>query len=170
MEQDSTNLETHLTDAALFALAAPAAGEPEALPEHLSRCRECSRALQDWKAAVRDLAQEESGEIGRRTPAEWRTAEDATLDRIRQLGPPRRRARPLPWIAGLAASLVLAVLLLPGRRTAPQVAAAPTPLAASPDQAELSAADQADDDLLHQASYLASGGDVESETALEGRL
>ena len=60
---DKHDSERHLTDAELFGLAAPAAGEPEALPPHLSTCQECSRALQEWKASVRALAAEEVDEI-----------------------------------------------------------------------------------------------------------
>jgi len=47
MSHETHELEKHLTDAELFALAAPATGEPEALPKHLSTCRTCSRALQE---------------------------------------------------------------------------------------------------------------------------
>src|SRR6516162_5748342 len=60
----------HLTDAELFTLALPPAGEPEALPGHLLECAACGRALQTWKAAVRDLAREDAGPMGRRSERE----------------------------------------------------------------------------------------------------
>ena len=80
------NSSNHLDDAALFALAAPAAGEPEALPEHLSRCSSCARSLAEWKSALRGLGEEELGPIGRRSPEEWRAAEDATRSGARAAG------------------------------------------------------------------------------------
>ena len=169
MDQDKPDSERHLTDAELFALAAPATGEPEALPRHLSRCSGCSRALQDWKGAVRSLGGEETGEIDRRTDEQWRAAEQATMAAIRRAGRPGRRAHPMRWAVGIAASLVVLALALPARRPAASVAAAPTPAAES-SASGLSAADQADDDLLRQASYLAEGGDVEAEPRAEGRL
>ena len=94
----------HLTDAELFGLALPPAGEPEALPAHLSECGACGRALQAWKTAVRDLAREGAEPIDRRTPAEWKTAGDRTLAAIRSAGSRRRfrcvgprGSRPLFW-------------------------------------------------------------------------
>ena len=175
MENDQNEFERHLTDAELFALAAPAAGEPEALPRHLSRCAVCSRALQEWKTEMRVLAADDAGEIGRRTEEEWRAKEDATIAALRRQAAPVRRLKPLRWAVAIAASLLVAVLVLPLRRSASTAAAHPTPVSAAapaPDGngSELGAADQADDDLLRQASYLAGGGDLETERALEGRL
>jgi len=169
MNQDKPDLEAHLRDAELFALAVPATGEPEALPRHLSRCSACSRALQEWKRAVRLLAVEQTGEIDRRSPEEWRAAEQATMAAIRRAGNPGRKSHPLRWAVGVAAALLAVALVLPGRRGAPVIAAAPTPLpeSASP---ELSAADRADDELLRDVSALAEGGDAESDAAAEGRL
>jgi hypothetical protein len=67
----------------------------------------------------------------------------------------------------IAASLLVAALLLPLKRPATHVASAPpTPAAATTQGSELTPADQADDDLLRQASFLAAGGDLEGE----GRL
>jgi hypothetical protein len=169
MHQDKPDHETHLTDAELFALAAPAAGEPEALPRHLSRCPACSRALQEWKGAVRLLADEETSEIDRRSPEEWREAEQATMAAIRRAGRPGRRVHPVRWAVGIAASLALLALVLPGSRSAPVLAPVPTPSAQSA-SGELSAADRADDELLRQASFLAEGGDVDSDASAEGRL
>jgi hypothetical protein len=170
MTNEPLETDRHLTDAELFALAAPASGEPEALPKHLSACRACSRALQDWKGAVRALAEKDAGEIGRRTDEEWRAAEDATLERLKKAAPARRRVHPLRWAVAIAASLILAVLLLPSKRPSANIAAAPTPGAAASSAPELSPADQADDDLLRQASFLAAGGDLEGESGLAGRL
>ena len=171
MTNETTEADRHLTDAELFALAAPASGEPEALPKHLSTCRACSRAVQDWKGAVRALAEKDAGEIGRRTEDEWRAAEDATLERLKRAALARRRVHPLRWAAAIAASLLVAVLLLPSRRPPVNAAAAPaTPVAATTSASELSPADQADDDLLRQASFLAAGGDLEGESGLAGRL
>src|SRR5262245_15761554 len=174
MENEHDDSARHLTDAELFALAAPAAGEPEALPRHLLRCDACSRALQEWKTEMRTLADEDAGEIGRRTEDEWREKEDATIEALRRSAAPAGRLRPLRWAVAIAASLVIAILLLPPRRPAGTAAAHPTAVPASPvapeGGTELTAADQADDDLLRQASYLAAGGDLEGEGGVEGRL
>jgi len=168
MTNQASEFDRHLTGAELFALAAPATGEPEALPKHLSACRTCSRALQDWKGAVRSLAEADAGEIGQRTEDEWREAEDATLERLKKAGTGRRRVHPLRWAVAIAASLLIAVLLLPSKQPPTHVAAtSKTPaVTTSPSADELAPADQADDDLLRQASFLAAGGDLEGE----GRL
>ena len=107
---DKHDSERHLTDAELFGLAAPAAGEPEALPPHLSTCQECSRALQEWKASVRALAAEEVDEIESRTAAEWQEREDATMAAIRRAARPARRPHPLRWVVGIAAALTVIAL------------------------------------------------------------
>lgn len=91
MHDEPNPIEKHLSDAELFALAAPAAGEPEALPEHLSRCGECARALREWKDAVRAVGEADAGELARRTPEQWRAAEEATMTAIRAAGRPARR-------------------------------------------------------------------------------
>ena len=151
MTMDTKADTAHLTDAELFGLALPPAGEPEALPAHLSECGACGRSLQAWKMAVRELAREDADPIDRRTPEEWRSAEERTLAAVRG-----SRARPraaVGWAAGLAAAVLVAVLLLPGQRTP-----APTP-AAEPasETGELSAGDRADDTLLRDANLLARG-------------
>ena len=167
MTNEPSEFDRHLTDAELFALAAPATGEPEALPKHLLACRTCSRALQEWKGAVRALAEEDAGEIGRRTEDEWRAAEDATLERLKKVTPARRRVHPWRWAVAIAASLLVAVLLLPAKRPTAKIASqSATPVATSPSSDDLAPADKADDDLLRQASFLAAGGDLEGE----GRL
>jgi hypothetical protein len=144
--------DTHLTEDELFRLAIPAAGEPEALPSHLRGCAECGRRLQAWKAAVRELSEEDDSAIARRTPEEWRALENETLAAIGRSGAPGMRSRRLLWAFGLAASLVLAVLLTT-RRPAEEVPAI------LDDAAELSAQDRADDRLLREVSVLASGED-----------
>jgi hypothetical protein len=165
-DKDKRDSDRHLTDAELFGLAAPAAGEPEALPPHLSTCQACSRALHEWKASVRDLAAEEVDEIERRSPAEWQAAEEATMAAIRRAARPGRRSHPLRWVVGIAATLAVIALAMPPRRGTSVAAAVPTPAA----EAGLSPADRADDDLLRQASYLAGGGDEVSEVESEGSL
>ena len=173
MNEERHDIERHLSDAELFALAAPATGEPEALPEHLSRCRDCARALREWKEAVRSAGDEETGELADRSAEEWRAAEDATLERIRRARRAPRPAHPWRWALAAAASLLVVVLVLSGRRAAPTAVAAakatPAPAAAVGASSELSAADAADDALLRESAYLASGADVDTD-ALEGRL
>jgi len=141
----------HLTDAELFGLALPPAGEPEALPAHLLECTACGRALQTWKASVRDLAREDAGPMERRSEREWRAAEDRALAAIR--GAKVRRRFPMVWAASLAAAVLVGALLVPSKR-APAPATSSRPVEAT---AELSPADQADDILLREASVLARG-------------
>lgn len=155
----------HLTDAELFSLAAPAAGEPEALPGHLSRCQSCSRALQEWKGAMRALADEDIAELDRRSPEEWRAAEEVTLAAVRRTGRPAGARHPLRWVVGIAASLLIIALAMPRRN---EEAAADSPPTGR--SAELSPADQADDALLREAAYLARGGDDNSDLAAEESL
>src|SRR5713226_5005943 len=54
MQREPLTSPQHLTEGDLFTLAVPPAGEPEALPRHLSECSSCSRALSEWKTAERD--------------------------------------------------------------------------------------------------------------------
>lgn len=141
----------HLTDAELFTLALPPAGEPEALPAHLLECVACGRALQTWKAAVRDLARQDAGAMERRPEREWRAAEDRTLAAIR--GARVGRRFPIAWSASLAAAVLVGALLIPSKRSAsPAPAVRPVE-----ESAELSPADQADDILLREANVLARG-------------
>lgn len=156
----------HLTDAELFSLAAPASGEPEALPRHLSQCQRCTRALQDWKAAVSQIGGEEVRELEERTVEDWREKEEATMAAIRRAGRSGRRTHPLRWAIGIAASLLLLALAMP-RKDSPGTAAGP---AASDGMALLSPSDSDDDALLRDAEYLAQGGDEHSDLALEESL
>jgi hypothetical protein len=156
MDQKTVDDSMHLTDAELFTLAVPPAGEPEVLPRHLSECQTCSRALLDWKASMRDLAEEDVEAIDRRSPEEWNAAADATMARIRRTARPARRQRPLRWAVGIAASLLLIALAIPRRGAAP--AAVPGAFQAS--SSALSAADQEDDRLLQDVNYLAQGDDA----------
>lgn len=143
----------HLTDEDLFRLALPASGEPEALPPHLLQCPACARALTEWKGAVRDLGEEDEDALARRPADEWIAAEEATLAGIRKSGLPGRRRRNLPWALALAASFLLAVLLVTQRgtrETSPPVFEETT---------GLSAEDSADDALLREVALLARGED-----------
>jgi hypothetical protein len=142
--------DTHLTEDELFRLAMPAVGEPEALPSHLLGCAECGRNLQVWKTAVRDLAEEDESALAGRTPEQWRSLEDATLAAIRRSGAPGTQRWRLVSALAVAASLILAALLVVGR------AGNEIPVV-SDDAAELSAQDQADDELLREVSILARG-------------
>ena len=89
----------HLTDADLFALTAPASGEPEPLPRHLSRCEACARALQEWRGSMRELAREDVAELERRPEEDWKAAREATMSAIRRARP-RRPAAAVRWIVG----------------------------------------------------------------------
>jgi hypothetical protein len=171
MNEERNDIERHLTDAELFALAAPASGSPEALPQHLSQCGDCARALREWKAAVGAAGEADAGELARRSSEDWRAGEVATMDAIRRAGRPRRPVRAWRWALAAAASLLVAALVLSGRRATPGVAsvAAATPAPVASPATDMSASDAADDALLREASFLASGGDVDNE-GLGGRL
>lgn len=156
--------EPHLTDAELFSLAVPAAGEPEALPGHLSRCQDCSRALLEWKGALRSLAEEDIAELDRRSPEEWRAAEEATLSAVRRSRRTARGRHPLRWAVGIAAALLVVALAMPRGGSAPPASGADSPVS------ELSPADQADDAFLREAEHLARGGDDSSDLAVEESL
>jgi hypothetical protein len=145
----------HLTDDELFGLALPPAGEPEALPAHLLHCARCGRALQEWKSAVREIARDEVEPLSRRSPEEWRAAEDRTLERIRWAGS-RRPPRGLHWAVGVAAALLLVAFLLPAVRNARERRASVSDSAAA---SELSAADAADDQLLRDVARLSRDDD-----------
>jgi hypothetical protein len=141
----------HLTDAELFTLAVPPVGEPEALPRHLSECSRCSRALQEWKLAVREVADEETEALDRRSAAEWEALENGTIEAMRRAGR-KRRAPSVKWAVSIAASLLLAALLLPAmRKTGRDAPAQPV--------AGLSAQDQKDDALLRDVARLSRGED-----------
>jgi hypothetical protein len=143
----------HLTDDSLFALAAPTAGLPEALPPHLMECLACSRALTEWKSAMRELADRDEEALAGRSPEEWTAAEDATLAALRRAGAPGRgRPRTLRWALPMAASLLLVLLLVPGR----DVPSGTVP-SLEDEVAGLSAQDRADDALLRDVERLAMG-------------
>ena len=163
MNKETNIPDRHLTEPELFSLALPASGEPEALPAHLSECLSCSRALQQWKGAVRDLAAEDEEVLGRRTDARWEALEDQTIAAIRRArsGASRKRVQ---WALSIAASLVLAVLLLPALR--PAGSAAPPSSATALSAAALSAEDAQDDALLREVDRLASGEDTASWNTL----
>jgi len=155
----------HLSDAELLALAAPASGEPEPLPRHLLGCEACSRALQEWRSAMREVAREDVAELENRSSDEWRSAEDATMAAIRRAGP-RRTVPAFRWAMGIAAALLLVALAMPFRRES----RAGKPTATESDMAFASAADRDDDALLREAEYLAQGGDDHADLPLEESL
>ncbi len=164
-----TGPRSHLTDAELFGYAIPAVGSPEALPSHLSDCLSCSRALQQWKSAVRELARD-TGSLDRRTPGEWKEAEGRTMDAIRGTRLAGSTA-PLRWAVGVAASLLLAALLLPLRGSG-----VPGPSRTAASASELSSQDQADDALLRDVARLSRAEDAGGswntlvpETGMAGR-
>lgn len=146
----------HLTDEELFRLALPATGEPEALPPHLLPCTACGRALQEWKEAVRVLGEEDEAVLARRSPEGWLAAEEATLAKIRKARLPVLRRRTIPGAIALAASLLLAVLLVTERQVREE-----GPLVID-ETAELSPEDSADDALLREVALLARGEDAGS--------
>jgi hypothetical protein len=151
----------HLTDAELFTLAVPPVGEPEALPRHLSDCFRCSRALQEWKLAVREIADEDTEALDRRTPAEWEGLENETIAAMRRAGP-NRRAPALRWAVSIAAGLLLGVLLLPAIRKG--VASAHG--ASGRTAAATAAQDQKDDALLRDVARLSRGDESGSWSTL----
>ena len=134
---EHSNSASHLTDAELFGLAIPAAGIPEALPAHFSDCLACSRALTEWKAAVRDLAAEGDKAVARRSPEEWDAAQAKTMDAIRR-SRFEGRTLPLRWAMSAAAVLLLFAIAIPLQRSI-------RPRPAAQASSELSAQDQADD-------------------------
>ncbi len=157
---ETRTLDPHLTDAELFNLAVPPVGEPEALPRHLSGCLSCSRALQEWKSAVRELADEETEELDRRSPAQWETLEEKTIGAMRRAGR-TRRAPAVRWAVLIAASLLFAVFLIPARKSGPPAATRPEASVAA-----LSAQDQRDDLLLRDVARLSQGEDRGSWSTL----
>lgn len=144
---------SHLSDPDLFSLAVPPAGEPEALPAHLSDCFTCSRALQEWKTAIADLAKEDAEVIAMRSEQEWNALEEQTIEAVHRTRL-HRRAHAWGWALTVAATFLLVILLLPGR-TAPEKAVSEPAMST----AELSAQDQADDALLRDVARLARGED-----------
>jgi hypothetical protein len=175
MDRRDPELDNHLTDAELLGLAAPASGEPEPLPRHLSVCESCSRALQEWQSAMRETARDDVAELERRTPEEWRAAEDATMAAIRRVRP-NRRTSAIRWAAGTAAALLLLALAMPFRRSVSKqpvpvaAAAAPTATTEGPNGGFATAGDRDDDALLRDVEYLARGGDDHVELLLEDNL
>lgn len=157
MDRDNESAPTnHLTDDAVFALAVPTAGVPEALPPHLMECLECSRALNDWKSAVCDLGDRDEETLAARSAEEWSAAEDATLAAVRRAGAPGRgRPQMLKWALPVAASLLLVLFLVPGRDV-------PSQTTSDDEVASLSAQDRADDALLRDVERLAGGEETAS--------
>ena len=159
MREEPTVLPAkHLTDDALFALAVPTAGVPEALPPHLMECHACSRALTEWKSAVRELGDRDEEALAGRSLEEWTAAEDATLAALRQAGEPGRgRPQHLRWALPVAASLLLVLLLARGREVS-----SVAPAVAEDEVAALSPQDRADDALLRDVERLAADEEAEA--------
>jgi hypothetical protein len=155
---DNKAVTPHLTDPELFTLAAPPVGEPEALPRHLSECLTCSRALLEWKAAVRELAEAEIEPLERRPAAEWEALENKTIEAMRRAGR-SHRASALKWGMTIAATLLLAAFLVPMRRS-------DRGAGASASTAALSTQDPSDDALLRDVARLSRGEDYGSWGAL----
>jgi hypothetical protein len=154
MTMGARDVAPHLTDAELFGLAAPPVGEPEPLPGHLSECFHCSRALQEWKLAMREAAAQETEELDRRSPAQWEALENGTVEALRRAGRSRRPAA-VKWAVSIAASLLLVILLLPSTRKAGREA--PETAVAS-----FSVQDQNDDTLLRDVARLSRDDDAGS--------
>ena len=150
----------HLTDGELFNLAVPPVGEPEALPRHLSECFSCSRLLQEWKSAVRDLADEETEELDRRSSADWEALEEKTIEAMKRAGRTRRTPA-VKWAVSIAASLLLAILLIPARKPGRAAVAQPAGTIAA-----FSAQDQKDDALLRDVARLSQDEDSGSWSTL----
>ena len=148
--------DRHLTDEELFGLAIPPAGLPEALPGHLLACGTCGRALQEWKRAVRDLVQEDADAVARRSPEEWRAAEQATMSALRR-APRATLRRAISWAAGVAAALLIGALLI--RRGDPGPATAPAAAGEAAAAEDLAPEDRADDALLRELASLSRGED-----------
>ena len=132
----------HLTEEEFFALAFPAAGEPEGLPEHLAACEPCRRRYAEWEKAAREIAG--------RPESESANFERAVMEKVRRAsfrGGPARG--PWPWALGAAACLVA---FWAGTRMRPAI---PAPDAAP----AMSAADRADDRLLRDVSRLVEEDD-----------
>jgi len=151
---NSSGREAHLTDADFFTLAMPPAGEPEALPRHLSECLACSRQFSEWRSATRELANEGMDSLRNRSAADWEAMEERTIEAIRGLRRPKPRL--WRWAMAVAASLLLFALAVPLRRgrTSPHAPAAPAQT--------LSTQDQADDALLRDVARLARSEDENS--------
>jgi len=140
--------DEHLSDGDLFTLAVPPAGEPEALPRHLSECVACSRAFSEWKTAVRDLAERDTDALSRRSPREWEALEERTLATIREarIGRGRRLGW---WAAAIAASILLFAVAVPFSREPKRLAGRQTVAA------QFTTQDQEDDLLLRDVARLA---------------
>jgi hypothetical protein len=151
----------HIPFDELYALAAPPAGEPEALPAHLAVCRTCGRAFQTIKQAIVEIGYEADNATARRTPADWSQAEREVMAKVRALGTPARRSHPgkrrAIWGGLLAASALLAFWLV---RINLETGPKPEPMTAqATSSASMSPADQADDALLRDVARLSEGGE-----------
>jgi hypothetical protein len=151
------NAAGHLSDAELFTLALPPAGEPEALPRHLSDCSRCSRAFAEWKTAVRELAEEDTEALRTRSQQEWEALERRTIDAIARsrIGGFRVSTSQALAAAAVVTFFAIALPLWRGRESASRSASS-TPAA------QLSTQDQADDTLLKDVARLSRAEDDSS--------
>jgi hypothetical protein len=138
----------HLDPEDFFLLALPPAGEPEALPSHLSVCGLCARQLAEWQNAARALGALEGA------PSEQ--FERVVMERVRGSRKPssHRAVRRIRSVLAVAACLAGAFYL--GTRKAPT----PRPPAESVSAAPMTEADRADDELLRDVSRLVSDEDA----------
>jgi hypothetical protein len=164
--KEETRPTAHLTEEELFGLALPPAGQPEALPAHLSACRVCSRALQEWKQAVLELAGEADDAMARRSTAGWDARAKETMERVRASGAPGRRGSRQAVVGLLLAAAMLLFALLAPRQPA-VVTPAPSGVSAA---SELSPADQEDDALLRDIQRVARGEELWNPLPAEDAL
>jgi hypothetical protein len=140
-----TDTLRHLTAADFFLLAMPPAGDPEALPSHLSTCASCARDFSEWKKAVKELAAQEAD-----PPADF---ERAVVSRVRRLRTPRSRRRLRHVVAVFAAAACLLLAFEAGLRVGSFRRGAAPP----PTSEVMSARDREDDELLRSVARLISG-------------
>jgi anti-sigma factor RsiW len=140
------NDTNHLDPEQLFLLALPPAGEPEALPAHLSECPECARQFAEWAKTCRALAAEDA-----EPPADF---ERSVMSEVRRRRAPRSHRARRRAAAGLAAAAALLLAFGIGLRVGTTRGLPP---AAS--QAGMSAADRGDDALLRDVSRLVAEDD-----------
>jgi anti-sigma factor RsiW len=139
--------EEHLRPEDFFLLVLPPAGEPEALPAHLSSCAPCARQFAHWRAAAEGLSASPEG-----PPADF---ERRVMESIRSTTAPRSRVSARRWIAGVSAAACLLAVFWLGARVGRQ----PQPVLGGTSVASMSEADRADDELLRDVSRLVSSDD-----------
>jgi RNA polymerase sigma-70 factor, ECF subfamily len=137
-----------------FLLVLPPAGDPEALPPHLSGCAPCARQFAQWRAAAEGLAASPED-----PPADF---ERKVMAQIRSKRPPRSRRSARRSIAGLLSAACLLAAFWLGTRIGGQ----PKHSSQEATIASMSEADRADDELLRDVSRLVSSDDETSWKSL----